>query len=127
MSPRHASLLPLLAALAAVVAIPSTALAQSAEVTGEVKSPSEQPLSGVPVIVEGPEGKSVLFTDKEGRWTLYNAPAGDYSVQAIIPQANATADATAPSVPFTIEEKGFFSDFGVGTVTNVDPLIADQM
>ncbi|MBR0555137.1 carboxypeptidase regulatory-like domain-containing protein [Ciceribacter sp. L1K23] len=120
MSPRA-----LLPALLAAVTLASAALAQSAEVTGEVKTPTAEPLAGVPVIIEGPEGKSVLFTDKEGRWTLYNAPAGDYSVQAIMPQASVT-DAV-PSVPFTIEEKGLFSNFGAGSITNVEPLIADQM
>ncbi|MBO3760806.1 carboxypeptidase-like regulatory domain-containing protein [Ciceribacter sp. L1K22] len=116
MSPRA-----LLPALLAAVALPSAALAQSAEVTGEVKTPTAEPLAGVPVIIEGPEGKSVLFTDKEGRWTLYNAPAGDYSVQAVVPDER-VAD-VAPTVPFSIEEKGFFKSFGSDSITNVEPLI----
>jgi|GEM_PF-6462459 hypothetical protein len=118
-------------ALAILTLLPATyAFAQSAEVTGEVKTPDEQPVVGVPVIVEGPEGKSVLFTDKEGRWTLYNAPAGDYSVQAIAPESGLPpkegTESNTATVPFKIEEKGFFDHYGSTSVTSVKPLITDQ-
>lgn len=116
----------------------SSAVAQSAEVTGEVTTQAMEPVPGVPVVINGPEGRSVLFTDKKGRWTLYNAPAGEYSAEAILPDSMVTwepppagdlsGDARPPSPPtasFTIDEKSIFSTLGGSSgITNVGPLVA---
>ncbi|MCJ7993312.1 carboxypeptidase regulatory-like domain-containing protein [Rhizobium cremeum] len=103
---------------------PAAAWAQASEVTGVVKTPDQQPIAGVPVIVDGPAGQSVVFTDKSGRWTLYDAPAGNYSATTAIPNSNART----ASVPFEIENKGFFSGFATdGSKTKiVDTLIGEQ-
>ncbi len=36
----------------------------------------------MPVQVLGPQGKTVIFTDAQGKWSLYNLPAGTYHVEA---------------------------------------------
>ena len=50
--------------------------------TGKVVGSNNQPLAGVPVQVLGPQGKTVIFTDAQGKWSLYNLPAGTYHVEA---------------------------------------------
>lgn len=67
---------------------------------GKVVDPAGQPKKGVPVKIEGPLGKTFVFTDNKGVWSLYNLPSGDYQIQMVGPMA--TDDA---SLAFTVKEK----------------------
>jgi hypothetical protein len=75
---------------------------------GKVVGPAQKPQPGVPVQVEGPLGKTVVFTDNAGEWSLYNLPAGRYVVKPI---QGATAD---DPVEFTVRDRSalgkWFSD-----------------
>jgi hypothetical protein len=51
--------------------------------------PDSKPKPGVPLLVLGPQGKTAVFTDKNGRWSLYNLAPGKYEVQ---PPAGMTTD-----------------------------------
>lgn len=79
--------------------------------TGTVVSPSGTPAANVPLQVQGPEGKTVVFTDSQGQWSLYNLPAGKYQVAPVSKSPN-----TEQAVQFTIQDKGVFSKF-VGSAT----------
>lgn len=72
--------------------------------TGAVVGPGSQPQAGVPVIVEGPMGKTHAFTDSKGNWSLYNLEPGEYHVKAAMGSA---ADPGNPVV-FTVKERGVF-------------------
>jgi hypothetical protein len=85
---------------AAGAASPSSAMELAAK--GKVVGPSLQPQAGVPVQVEGPQGKALVFTDKDGDWALYNLPAGRYQVKTVKGFAN--EDQT---IAFTVPEKSF--------------------
>jgi len=50
---------------------------------GKVVGLSNEPQAGVPVQIKGPLGQTVAITDKNGTWSLYNLPAGDYKAQMI--------------------------------------------
>jgi hypothetical protein len=69
--------------------------------TGKVVGPGSQPQAGVPVMVEGPQGKTHLFTDAKGNWSLYNLPPGNYQVRPV----SGAATTTQP-IEFTVKEKG---------------------
>jgi hypothetical protein len=92
----------LVAVLAAGAASPSSAMELAAK--GKVVGPSSQPQPGVPVQVEGPEGKALVFTDKDGDWSLYNLPAGRYQVNTVKGFAN-----DDQTVAFTVPEKSLAS------------------
>jgi hypothetical protein len=68
--------------------------------TGKVVGSSNQPIAGVPVQVVGPQGKTVIFTDAQGKWSLYNLPAGTYHVEA--------ANAASTPVEFSVKSAGVF-------------------
>jgi hypothetical protein len=69
--------------------------------TGKVVGPNEQPVAGLPVQVQGPQGKTVVFTDAKGKWSLYNLPAGTYHVSPF-----AAAASVGQPVEFSVKEKG---------------------
>lgn len=102
-----------LSAAVLLILIPvSGALAQASVVTGQVKNETNQPVAGVPVIVEGQGGNTVVFTDKAGQWTLYGVAPGSYSAKAL---PTAPAEASAPtgqteqkSVEFQVQQRSFF-------------------
>ena len=70
-------------------------------VTGKVVGPSGTPVAGAPLQVQGPQGKSVVFTDANGQWSLYNLPAGNYRVAPLT-----KAPASDQPVEFSVKEKG---------------------
>ncbi|CDZ73444.1 Hypothetical protein NGAL_HAMBI2610_50760 [Neorhizobium galegae bv. orientalis] len=109
---------------------PSLAWSQVTEVSGEVKTPDHQPASGIPVIVKSPMGSSVVFTDENGRWTLYNAPAGNYSVTTITKDALSPVPAGSDTkeVPFVIDKKSFIENLqnNQNKLTVMEPLIIPQ-
>jgi hypothetical protein len=72
--------------------------------TGAVVGPGSQPQAGVPVIVEGPMGKTHAFTDSKGNWSLYNLEPGEYHVKAAM---GSVAEPSDPVV-FTVKERGVF-------------------
>jgi hypothetical protein len=72
--------------------------------TGKVVGPDQEPQAGVPVLVEGPMGKTHAFTDAKGNWSLYNLAPGKYQVKP----ASGTANDVNEPVAFTVKEKGFF-------------------
>jgi hypothetical protein len=72
--------------------------------TGKVVGPESQPQPGVPVIVEGPNGKTHAFTDAKGDWSLYNLEPGQYQVRAAINPPGVANDA----VEFTVKDRGVF-------------------
>ena len=69
--------------------------------TGKVVGPNGTPVAGAPLQVQGPEGKTVVYTDAKGQWSLYNLPAGTYSVTPL----SKTATSHEP-VQFSIKDKG---------------------
>lgn len=85
------------AAPAASTSVPAPAA------TGKVVGPQSQPQAGVPVIVQGPMGKTHVFTDSKGNWSLYNLEPGEYHVTA-----GMAADPGDP-VSFTVKQRGVFS------------------
>lgn len=87
-------------ALHAEMAQPPTQGKSKLSATGKVVDPAGQPQKGVPVKIEGPLGKTFVFTDSKGVWSLYNLPSGDYRIQMVGPKA--TDDA---SLAFTVKEK----------------------
>jgi hypothetical protein len=92
----------------------SNAQTPTPAVTGKVVGPSGQPAGGVPLQVQGPAGKTVVFTDTQGEWSLYNLPAGDYKV----------APLTKPTVidqpvKFSVKDKGLVDKlFGAEPATH---------
>ena len=72
--------------------------------TGKVVGPQSQPQAGVPVIIEGPMGKTHAFTDSKGDWSLYNLEPGEYHVK---PAITSSTDSGEP-VTFTVKERGVF-------------------
>jgi hypothetical protein len=51
--------------------------------TGVVVGTNGQPKAGVPLRVEGPQGKTHAITDEKGTWSLYNLAPGSYKVEAL--------------------------------------------
>lgn len=88
-------------ALASALSIQS-AVAQTgvASAQGEVVGPANQPQIGVPVKIEGPPGQTTAFTDREGKWSVYNLPAGEYQVRAVFDKSEA--------VTFSVKEPSFW-------------------
>lgn len=68
-------------------------------VTGKVIGPNGTPVPGAPLQVQGPDGKTVVFTDAKGQWSLYNLPAGNYSVEPLTKASDQPAQ-------FAIKDKG---------------------
>jgi len=54
-----------------------------AAATGIVVGPNGQPEVGVPLKVEGPQGKTLAVTDEKGKWSLYNLAPGSYKVEIV--------------------------------------------
>lgn len=78
---------------------------------GIVVGPNNTPQAGVPVQIVGPPGQTVAITDKEGKWSVYNLPAGDYKVKMIGP----TNSSTTKQVGFSVKEPSFFDKWLGGT------------
>jgi len=78
---------------------------------GKVVGLSNEPQAGVPVQIKGPLGQTVAITDKNGTWSLYNLPAGDYKAQMIGGQKSKTPD----SVTFTGKESSFWQKLSGGS------------
>jgi hypothetical protein len=72
--------------------------------TGKVVGPEARPQAGVPIIIEGPRGKTHAFTDAKGDWSLYNLEPGEYEVK---PAVSSAAVSDEP-VTFTVKERGVF-------------------
>jgi hypothetical protein len=112
--------------LAAAIAPAATALAQAtpqmqaapnadgAAAQGIVVGPGDKPQAGVPVQIIGPPGQTVAITDKNGTWSVYNLPAGNYKVK---PLSGEQTTATQP-VTFSVKEKTFFEKI-TGSVKDV--------
>jgi Carboxypeptidase regulatory-like domain len=75
-----------------------------ASATGTVIGPDSKPQPGVPVQVNGPNGRTTVFTDANGKWSLYNLAPGTYQVQ---PGPGVTMTNQAP-MNFTIDKSGLF-------------------
>jgi hypothetical protein len=69
--------------------------------SGKVVGPTAEPQAGVPVVVEGPTGKTHAFTDADGNWSLYNLSPGTYKVKPAVDDGQL--------VDFTVKNKGMFS------------------
>lgn len=113
---------PMLCAAGLVIALASAAIAQTqtqpmsgdAAVKGTVVGPSNMPQAGIPVQIVGPPGKTVAITDKNGNWSVYNLPAGDYKVQAL----GADKTSNANQVTFSVKETPFWRKF-TGSATEI--------
>jgi hypothetical protein len=57
--------------------------------TGVLIGPDSKPQAGVPLTVLGPKGQVTVFTDRNGKWSLYNLAPGSYEVH---PPAGMTTD-----------------------------------
>ena len=51
--------------------------------TGQALDANRQQLAGVPLQVEGPNGKNLVVTDRNGFWYLYNLPSGTYKISTM--------------------------------------------
>jgi hypothetical protein len=71
---------------------------------GKVVGLSDEPQSGVPVQIKGPLGETVAITDKNGTWSMYNLPAGNYQAQMV----GLAKTKAAGSVQFTVKPKSFW-------------------
>jgi hypothetical protein len=87
---------------------------------GNTENVDLEPAVGLPLIVEGPDGQAVVYTDKDGQWALYNLPSGKYSVSPLTGK-----DVTVESgANFQIEDAGFISKvFGASRKS----IIADEI
>ena len=73
---------------ACLLALPLTALAQDAAITGTVADQTGGVLPGVTVEAAGPtlaDGPRVAVTDGEGQYSIDGLPAGDYAVSFSLP------------------------------------------
>jgi hypothetical protein len=70
--------------------------------SGKVVGPNAEPQVGVPVVVEGPAGKTHAFTDANGNWSLYNLSPGTYQVRPAVDNNQ--------QVDFTVKNKGIFGN-----------------
>lgn len=109
----------LLLAVALPIVLPAAASAQTPTPTtpatapsagstaakGTVVDPSDKPQAGVPVQIVGPPGQTVAITDKNGTWSVYNLPPGDYKVKAL----NAENPNSGKMVTFSVKEQSFWS------------------
>jgi Carboxypeptidase regulatory-like domain len=87
------------------LAAAGSAGAQSPSATGSVVGPDSKPQPGVPIQVTGPEGKTTIFTDANGKWSLYELTPGTYQIQPL----PGTATTSQPPISFTIDKSGLFS------------------
>ena len=86
---------------------PSGDTAGGTAAKGSVVGPGNTPQAGIPVQIVGPPGQTVAITDKDGTWSVYNLPAGDYKV---MPVGTETPN-NAKQVTFSVKEKSFWSKF----------------
>jgi hypothetical protein len=68
--------------------------------TGEVVTSNGQPAPGVPLKVEGSKGGTTVFTDANGKWSVYNLSPGTYLVKP--------AGEPAGGVPITVGERSTY-------------------
>ncbi len=81
---------------------------------GQVVGSSSKGESGVPVEIAGPKGKTYALTDENGKWYVYDLPAGTYTARPVVGQK-----AKQNQASFTIEETGTFQKwFGEGHKVN---------
>jgi hypothetical protein len=111
-------------------AIPEPATSQVNELSGRVATDTNDPLASVPVIISGPSGDAVVFTDEKGAWTIYDAPAGSYSIKNVL-GADLKSDGGnylgKPSNPVTFEVKNrsiLETILGAEKLQEAPPLIA---
>lgn len=92
--------------VAAAIFVLGTAGAANAQAsaTGTVVGPDSKPQPGVPIQVNGPNGRTTVFTDANGKWSLYNLAPGTYEVQ---PGPGVKTTTQAP-MNFTIDKSGLF-------------------
>jgi Carboxypeptidase regulatory-like domain len=92
---------------------PATSGAMSA--TGTVVGPTSQPEPGIPVELTGPFGKTFAVTDQNGRWTVYNLPAGQYNVQAA-----GSYKASESHTSFTVKDQGVWQKWFGGVKNTIE-------
>jgi len=68
--------------------------------TGIVRGKDGSPQPGVPLTVEGPIGRTLVFTDGSGKWSLYNLAPGSYSIQPAW-----KSPANSPPRSFSVEKR----------------------
>jgi hypothetical protein len=93
---------------------PTTDATGAAAANGTVIGPGNKPQAGVPVQIVGPPGQTVAITDKDGKWSVYNLPAGDYKVKMV----GADNSANAKQVTFSVKEKSLFNKL-IGNATEI--------
>ena len=59
---------------------------------------------GFPLKVQGPDGETVVYTDQNGQWSLYNLKEGTYSVEPLAPVGGEEGAVTT----FDVKDAGFF-------------------
>jgi hypothetical protein len=111
----------IIAAIPLLAAAPASSQTSSVApaATGKVVGSNNQPLAGVPLQVQGPQGKTVIFTDAQGKWSLYNLPDGTYHVGA--------ANAAAAPVEFAVKNStGIDKLFGGQNSYNASDIKIDK-
>lgn len=98
----------LVAALAALAAVPADAFVAGTPVTGRVTNAAGQPVSGA--VVDLVELHRATTTDRDGAFRFADVPAGRYTVSArhigLIPAAKAIVVESSPvTVSFTLDER----------------------
>ena len=83
--------------------------------TGTVVGPTLQLEPGVPVELTGPLGKTFAVTDQNGRWTVYNLPAGQYNVQAA-----GSFKASESQISFTVKDPGIWRRWFGGAENTIE-------
>jgi len=84
--------------------------------TGTVVGPTSQPEPGIPVELTGPLGTDFFaVTDQNGRWTVYNLPAGHYNVQAA-----GSYKASESHTSFTVEDQGVWQRLFGGAKNTIE-------
>ncbi len=96
----------------------STALKVTGTITGLVRhKDTGQPIAGVTVVAQGPQGELAEVTDDRGRYTITEVPAGKYLIVFFVPGGNAPEAKKEAQVPAltTVRVNATFSHNDDGT------------